>query len=117
MKRCNPASRLYSLPLAVKTTHVTSLPSLPTIQACHTALYRSAFDLAQYMADVEATSTRKDLTDNLCTVDLLVLEDMGMKRILPTAEKDLLEIVIYRYEKVSIIMTTNCPLEDWSQVL
>jgi DNA replication protein DnaC len=86
------------------------------IQAGYTTLYRSAFDLAEDMAEANATGTRKE-ADNLCKVDLLVLEDLGMKRLPPTAVEDLLEIVVRRYEKGSIIMTTNRPLEDWGQVL
>lgn len=34
----------------------------------------AAFDLALDMAEAEATGTRKELIDNLCKVDLLVLE-------------------------------------------
>jgi DNA replication protein DnaC len=91
--------------------------TVAAIHASYTALYRSAFDLAQDMAEAEATGTRKDLVNNLCKVDLLVIEDLGMKRLPPTAAEDLLEVVIRRYEKGSIIMTTNRPLEDWGQVL
>ncbi len=98
-------------------SHIAAALTVAAIQAGYTALYRSAFDLAQDMAEAEATGTRKDLVDNLCKVDLLVLEDLGMKRLPPTAAEDLLEIVVRRYEKGSIIMTTNRPLEDWGQVL
>ena len=98
-------------------SHIATALTVAAIQAGYTALYRSAFDLAQDMAEAEATGTRRDLVDNLCKVDLLVLEDLGMKRLPPTAAEDLLEIVVRRYEKGSIIMTTNRPLEDWGQVL
>ncbi|MHA1216204.1 MAG: ATP-binding protein [Candidatus Thorarchaeota archaeon] len=53
----------------------------------------------------------------MCKVDLLVLEDLGMKRLPPTAGEDLLEIFMRRYEKGVVILTTNRPLEDWGQVL
>ena len=98
-------------------SHIAIALTVAAIQAGHTALYRSAFDLAQDMAEAEATGTRKEVIAQLCKVDLLVLEDLGMKRLPPTAAEDLLEIVIRRYEKAAIIMTTNRPLEDWGQVL
>jgi DNA replication protein DnaC len=98
-------------------SHVATALTVAAIQAGYTALYRSAFDLAQDMAEAEATGTRRELIAQLCKVDLLVLEDLGMKRLPPTAAEDLLEIVVRRYEKGSIIMTTNRPLEDWGQVL
>jgi DNA replication protein DnaC len=65
------------------------------------------------MAEAEATGTRKEIIAHLCKVDLLVLEDLGMKRLPPTAGEDLLEIFVRRYEKGAIILTTNWPMEDW----
>jgi len=98
-------------------THIAVALTVNVIHAGYTALYRTAFDLAQDMAEAEATGTRKELIARLCKVELLVLEDLGMRRLPPTAAEDLLEIVMKRYEKGSIIMTTNRPLEDWGQVL
>ena len=43
--------------------------------------------------------------------------ERAMRRLPPTAVEDLSEIVMNRYDKGSIIMTTNRPLEDWGQVL
>jgi len=98
-------------------SHIAIALAVAAIQAGHTALYRSAFDLAQDMAEADATGSRKELIYHLCKVDLLVLEDLGMKHLPSTAAEDLLEIVVRRYEKGAIIMTTNRPLEDWGQVL
>ncbi len=98
-------------------SHIATALTVAAIQAGHTALYRSAFDLAQDMAEAEATGTRKDLIAQLCKVDLLALEDLGMKRLPPTAAEDLLEVFVRRYEKGAIILTTNRPMEDWGQVL
>jgi DNA replication protein DnaC len=98
-------------------SHIATALTVAAIQAGHTALYRSAFDLVQDMAEAEATGTRKELVEKLCKVELLVLEDLGMKKMPPTAAEDLLEIVVRRYEKGAIIMTTNRPMEDWGQVI
>ena len=98
-------------------THLALSLVLNAIHAGYTALYRSAFDLAQDMAEAEATGARKELIAKLCKVDLLVMEDLGMRRLPATAAEDLLEVFARRYEKGSIILTTNRPLEDWGQVL
>jgi DNA replication protein DnaC len=98
-------------------SHIAIALTVAAIQAGHTALYRSAFDLAQDMAEAEATGTRKEVVAQLCKVDLLALEDLGMKRLPPTAAEDLLEIFVRRYEKGAVILTTNRPMEDWGQVL
>lgn len=64
-------------------------PLRPSILLSVGALALSAFNLAQDMDEAEATCTRKKVIANLCKVDLLVLEDLGMKRLLPTAAEDL----------------------------
>ncbi len=76
--------------------------AISAISAGYTALHKSAFDLAE----AEATGTE------LLKTDLLVIEDLGMKKLPVTAAEDLLEVFVRRYEKGSIIMTTNRPLED-----
>ena len=98
-------------------THVAVALGVQAIQAGYTVLYRSVFDLAQDMAEAQATGMRQELVGRLCKVDLLVLEDLGMRRLPATAAEDLLEVFVRRYEKGSIILTTNRPLEDWGQVL
>ena len=98
-------------------SHIAIALTVAAIQAGYTALYRSAFDLAQDMAEAQATGTRRELIAELCKVDLLVLEDLGMKKLPPTGGEDLLEVFVRRYEKGSIILTPNRPLEDWGQVL
>ena len=46
-----------------------------------------------------------------------VIEDFGMRRLPVAAAEDLLEIFVRRYEKGSIIVTSNRPLEDWGKLL
>lgn len=98
-------------------SHLALALTIAVIQAGYTAWYRSAFDLAQDLAEAQATGTRKELVAQLCRVDLLVLEDLGMRHLPPTAAEDLLEVFVRRYEHGSILLTTNRPLEDWGQVL
>jgi len=98
-------------------SHIAIALAVAAIQAGHTALYRSAFDLVQDMAEAEATGTRKELVGDLCKVELLVIEDLGMKKLPPTAAEDLLEVFVRRYEKGAIVLTTNRPIEDWGQVM
>jgi DNA replication protein DnaC len=62
------------------------------IPAGQRALVRSTFDLAGDFAQAEATGSRRDFVQQLTRVDLLVLEDFGMKKLGPSAAEDLLEI-------------------------
>ncbi len=98
-------------------THIAVSLAVAAIQAGYTVLYISAFDLAQDMTEALATGARRELVSQLMRTDLLVLEDLGMRRLPPTAAEDLLEVFVRRYEKGAIIVTSNRPLEDWGKVL
>jgi DNA replication protein DnaC len=60
-------------------SHIALSLTVAAIQAGYTALYRSAFDLAQDLAEAEATSTRPEFIRKLTRVDLLASEDLGMR--------------------------------------
>lgn len=98
-------------------SHIALSLTVAAIQAGYTARYRSAFDLAQDLAEAEATGTRPELIRKLTRVDLLVIEDLGMRRLPSTAAEDLLEVFTRRYETGAILVSSNRPLEDWGQVL
>jgi len=98
-------------------SHIAVALAAEAIRAGYTALYRSAFDLVQDLAEAAATGTRPDLVRRLTKVDLLVVEDLGMRRLPGTAAEDLLEVFARRYEAGAVILTTNRPVEDWGNLL
>ena len=98
-------------------SHIAIALAVAAIQAGYTVLYISAFDLAQEMNEAEATGARRELVSQLMKNDLLVIEDLGMRHLPPTAAEDLLEVFIRRYEKGAIIVSSNRPLEDWGKML
>ncbi len=55
--------------------------------------------------------------DSLVTVPLLIIDDLGMRKLPLTAAEDLLEIVMRRYERVSTLLTSNRPVDDWGKLL
>src|SRR6476660_6009556 len=50
-------------------------------------------------------------------VPLLIIDDLGMRKLGPTAAEELLEIVMRRYERASTLLTSNRPVEDWGKLL
>ena len=104
-------------PPGIGKSHVATAIAIGAIRAGLHALLRSTFDLAQDFAEAEAAGQRRDLVVRLTRVDLLVLEDFGMKKLGPTAAEDLLEIFVRRQEKASTVVTTNRPTQDWGQFL
>jgi len=104
-------------PPGVGKSHVATALAVGAIRAGHRALIRSTFDLAADFAQAEATGTRRELVQHLTRVDLLVLEDFGMKKLGGTAAEDLLEVFVRRHETASTLITTNRPTQDWGLFL
>jgi DNA replication protein DnaC len=68
---------------------------------------------------VEATlaGTRKDYLAELATAPLLIIDDLGMRKLAHTAAEDLLELIMRRYERASTLLTSNRPVDDWGKLL
>jgi DNA replication protein DnaC len=80
-------------------------------------LYRETHVLLEQLADAVVEGTRKQFMELLTTVPLLIIDDFGMRKLPLTAAEDLLEIVMRRYERVSTVLTSNRPVEDWGKML
>jgi len=104
-------------PPGVGKSHVATALAVGAIRAGHRALIRSTFDLAADFAEADATGTRRALVQQLTRVDLLVLEDFGMKKLGGAAAEDLLEVFVRRHETASTLITTNRPTQDWGVFL
>ena len=80
------------------------------------ALYREAHQLFEELVFAEVTDERSQLVATLAKIPLLIIDDLGMRKLPASAAEDLLEIVMRRYERASTIITSNRPLEDWPKM-
>ena len=83
----------------------------------HQVYYREAHTLIEELMDATLDERRKKHMMDLQTVPLLIIDDLGMRTLPPTAAEDLLEIIMRRYERASTILTSNRPIEDWGKIL
>jgi DNA replication protein DnaC len=80
-------------------------------------VYREAHRLLEELTDATLDGTRKEVMAALSTVPLLIIDDLGMRKLPPTAAEDLLELIMRRYERASTILTSNRPVDDWGKLL
>jgi DNA replication protein DnaC len=80
-------------------------------------IYRETHTLLEEIADASIDGTRKEHMELLATVPLLIIDDLGMRKLAPTAAEELLEIVMRRHERASKLLTSNRPVEDWGKLL
>jgi DNA replication protein DnaC len=80
-------------------------------------LYREAHVLIEELMDAVLDERRKKYMVDLASVPLLIIDDLGMRKLPAHAAEDLLEIIMRRYERASTILTSNRPVDDWGKLL
>jgi DNA replication protein DnaC len=98
-------------------SHLAQAIGQAAIQQGYRVLYRETHTLLDELAEATIDGTRKEHMDLLVTVPLLIIDDLGMRKLPLTAAEDLLEIVMRRYERVSTLLTSNRPVDDWGKLL
>ena len=87
------------------------------IQQGYRVLYRETHVLLDELAEAVVDGTRREFMDTLTNVPLLIIDDLGMRKLPLTAAEDLLEVIMRRYERASTLLTSNRPVEDWGKLL
>jgi DNA replication protein DnaC len=98
-------------------SHLAQAIGLAAIQQGYRVLYREAHTLIEDIAEAALDGIRKEHMELLSTAPLLIIDDLGMRKLPPVAAEDLLEIVMRRYERASTLLTSNRPIDDWGKLL
>jgi len=98
-------------------SHLVQAIGLAAIGQGHRVLYREAHVLIEELMDAALDERRKRYMSELTSVPLLIIDDLGMRKLPIHAAEDLLEIIMRRYERASTILTSNRPIEDWGKLL
>jgi DNA replication protein DnaC len=92
--------------------HLAQALGLVVIQQGHRVVYREAHTLVAGLTDAPTGGHAQRHLVHLTTVPLLIIDDLGMRKLPATAAEDLLEIVMRRYERGSTLITSNRSVED-----
>jgi len=76
-------------------------------------LFTSASRLLAHLHGGRADGTYERRLTSYLRPDLLILDDFGLKLLLPPAPEDLYEIINERYERGSLIITSNRAFAEW----
>ncbi len=98
-------------------SHLAQAIGHAAIQQGYKVLYREAFILLEELADATLDGSRKDYMEKMTTVPLLIIDDLGLRKLPITAAEDLLETIMRRYERASTLLTSNRPVDDWGKLL
>ena len=90
---------------------------LAAVAQGYRVLYRETHALLDDIAEATINGARKPFMENLATIPLLIIDDLGMRKLPPTAAEESLEIVMRRYERTSTLLTSNRPVDDWGKLM
>jgi DNA replication protein DnaC len=108
---------LFLGPPGTGKSHLAQAIGQAAIQQGYRVLYRETHKLLDDLADATIDGTRREQMELFAAVPLLIIDDLGMRKLPATAAEDLLEIVMRRYEHTSTLLTSNRPVEDWGRLL
>jgi DNA replication protein DnaC len=108
---------LFLGPPGTGKSHLAQAIGRAAILQGYRVVYREAHTLLEELAEATLVGTRKDHLAELATVPLLIIDDLGMRKLAHTAAEDLLELVMRRYERASTMLTSNRPVDDWGKLL
>jgi DNA replication protein DnaC len=121
MAECEFVARRENVLLAGGSgTGKTHLATALAVAACKLKLSVRFFTVSQLVETlIEARSERAlmRMRAALKKLDLLILDELGFVPLPPSGAELLFEIVSDRYEKGSIVLTTNLAFEEWVSVL
>ena len=72
---------------------------MATLGQGYRVIYREAHTLLEELAEATFAGTRKDYLSELGAAPLLIIDDLGMRKLAHTAAEDLLELIMRRYER------------------
>jgi len=78
-------------------------------------LFSGAAQLAASLNKARANGTYERRLAALARVQLLIIDDFGLKPLRAPADEDLHDLVAERYEKVTTIVTSNLDFSEWDQ--
>lgn len=98
-------------------SHVAKALALMAVERGYKVVCRDALQLIEDISEARELGTLRRYRDQLKKTDLLLIDDLFLRRLPPGAGDELAEVLMSRYEKASTIITSNRVIEDWPKLL
>jgi len=103
-------------PPGVGKTHLAIALAVKACQQRKRVLFYTAEQLANDLAAADVTRSFARLLQNLTRVELLVIDELGYVELSKKTTSLFFQIITKRYEKGSIIVTSNKAPEQWGEI-
>lgn len=103
-------------PTGVGKSHLANAIAIEALKRDYRVLSKPTHRLLNDLHTARASGTHSRLLARILRCDLLVLDDFGLQALSAQAVQDLYEIITERYERGSLIITSNRAFEEWAEV-
>lgn len=97
-------------------THLANAIGLEAIKQGYKVLFIHVNEIIEKLNTSRADGTYRFTLNQFLSADLLILDEIGFKKLPAVGMDDFFEIIRKRYENGSIIITTNRNFEDWGNI-
>jgi DNA replication protein DnaC len=98
-------------------SHVARALATSAVQRGYKVLYREAHQLIEDITEARELGELRKLRTQVRGAELLLVDDLFLRKLPPQAGDELADVLMARYEKASTILTSNRPLDDWTRLL
>jgi len=110
-----PENVLVCGPTGTGKSHLVNALGFETLRRGHSVLLRPAHRLLAELNAARADGTFARRFAKVCAVDLLILDDFGLRPLSSQAAEDLYEIIRERYERKATAITSNRAFQEWPE--
>jgi DNA replication protein DnaC len=100
-------------------SHIAKTVAHGAIETGYKVMYREAHSFFEDLFEASELKRTKKVNKLFSEADLLVIDDLFLRKKMPEqAADDLLDVILTRYSaRRSTVITSNRPLEDWGKLL
>jgi DNA replication protein DnaC len=98
-------------------SHVAKALGAAAVRRGYKVHYREAHQLIEDVMEARELGELRKLRTQMANAELLVIDDLFLRKLPPQAGDELADVLMARYEKASTIITSNRPLDDWTRLL
>ena len=103
-------------PTGVGKSHLANAIAIEALKRDFRVISKPTHHLLNDLQAARASGAHPRLLARILSCDLLVLDDFGLQTLSPQAVQDLYEIITERYERGSVIITSNRAFDEWAEV-
>jgi DNA replication protein DnaC len=107
---------LFLGPSGVGKSHLAQALGHEAARRGHEVLFRRTYSLLQWIAAGRGDGSYDRRLKHAASIEMLILDDFGLKPLSQEQQSDLYELICERYEKAPTIITSNRDFAEWLSV-